>query len=76
MNIPEQTFDAHFDAGKSETTESEFSIMRIQVFSPVWTMEPKVEFWIYNPQGERIAVFEGNEDFARAALKGIETFKI
>ena len=58
-----------------ETTESNtgFSISKISVFGTTTT--PTVEFWIFNPSGKRIAVFEGqeNEKNAMAAFRGIES---
>ncbi len=74
MNIPEQTFDAHFDAGKAIQNKSGYSLMRIQVFAPRWETEPTIEFWLFNPDGEKIGQIDGkeNEAIAIAALAGIE----
>lgn len=74
MNTPEQTFDAHFDAGKAIQNKSGYSLMRIEVFAPRWEMEPTIQFWLYGPDSKKIAVFEGqeNEAIALAALAGIE----
>lgn len=74
MNIPEQTFDAHFDAGKIILHKSGYSIMRIEVFAPVWETEPTVQFWIFDPSGQKIGQIDGKESeaIAKAALRGIE----
>lgn len=74
MSIPEQTFDAHVDAGKAIQNKSGYSLMRIQVFSPRWETEPTVEFWIFSPDGKKIGQIDGqeNEAIALAALAGIE----
>jgi len=74
MNTPEQTFDAHFDAGKAIQNKSGYSLMRIEVFAPRWEMEPTIQFWLFSPDGEKIGQIDGkeNEAIAAAALAGIE----
>ena len=76
MNIPEQTFDAHFDAGKMILHKSGYSIMRIEVFAPVFEMEPTVQFWIFDPEGQKIGQIDGKESeaIAKAALRGIAEY--
>ena len=70
--MKEEVFDAQFDPKKIKS-ESGFTIIRVTVFPPLFG-EPTIQFWLYSPDGEKIAVFEGqgNEPIALAALAGIE----
>lgn len=69
--MKDQKIDTLFSPDTTESTTG-FSLSKISVWANSDT--PTIQYWIFDPGGKKIAVFEGeeNEALAQAAFRGIE----
>ncbi len=72
--MKEEVFDAQFDPKKIKS-EIGFTIIRVTVFPPLFG-EPTIQFWIFDPEGQKIGQIDGKESeaIAKAALRGIDEY--